>query len=130
MGGFCYYISMEERREVLSKADRFDLVEELLVAWVKRHPQEWQDFQQAQAYRRAQLEDPQYATNNTSSMREVGAFPVPAFSVSKSGKKQADDLTKLITKIIPEFWDKNEAGKSARTAFFQRFKAFRLPDKV
>lgn len=123
---------MEEKsvNTVASKGNRWDLVEEVLIAWVKRHPNEWREFLAAQAQRRAELEDPKYARNKTGSMREIGSFPYPAVSIDKNGKQRTDDLTQIIQKVIPEFWSKGEVGRNTRAEFFNRFKAFKLPESV
>lgn len=114
---------------VESKADQWSIVEEVIRAWVKRHPTEWQDFILAMAHRRRQLDDAEFGQSKDKRMREVGAFPEPA-SFVRNGKKQTDNLMEYIERVLPEFTQQDDKGRQVRARFFQNFPAFRVAKKV
>lgn len=108
---------------ILSEEQALDLLEDVIKTWIKRHPDEWKEFQLAVAERQANLYDPKYAEGETRKMRLVGMLPVPAL-----WKGKQDDLSDYITKVVPDFFKKD--GSGIRNAFFTRFGAFRVGEKL
>lgn len=105
-----------------AKSD-FDIIEEIIQIWIKRHPQEWRDFKFAIMEARKELKDPKFAEGSDKRVRKIGMFPGET-----KWRGKPDNLMLTIQNILPTLFKKE--SQAIRAEFFRRFGVFRVAEKI
>lgn len=116
------------KKEIATTGDDWPVIDEIIKAYIARHPLDWIEWKKLMEMRRNSLVDKKYASAGVGT-QEWGriALSFPSFQrVSKDGKKSEDNLKAYLDKVAPQIFK----DKKILHEFMRRYPVFVLGSNV
>lgn len=115
------------RQKITEATDDWAVIDEVIKAFIRRHPLDWVEWKKAMDMRRGSLYDPEYARAHKGD-KDWGrlAMSFPVFQVIKKGKKAEDNLKFYLDKVAPQIFK----NKALMHEFMRRYPVFVLGSKI